>query len=181
MEYRPNTPPRVVKAISAASMWLVQRSWQFPLENGELYAWALEVWFILARPRPPPPPRPFHEAFFSGSIKTGRGNPYNFPHNSFRWTNGTSAGSCGNYNSSSEFGLKNVFKIVASVNGIIPAKEYSDMLLNQRCFGKSVPLDVIHLDLNCRDCVFPYWSSPALTLAMELLALSKFHAIRLLR
>lgn len=149
LKWDKNAAPGVKQVILKAIHWLLLESHKFPKEN----------------------------AFFSGSIKTGDGNPFYFPHNSFRWINGTKAGSCEDFSGVGDIGAENVFKLTIGVEGFMNDDEFNYRVDNQKCFGKSVPKNLFSYGLNCKGCVFPYWSSPALTNAMELLALAKAQAL----
>ena len=149
VKFRPELPGNVASVIYKAMNWLLWSAQSFPKQN----------------------------AFFSGSIKTGNANPYYFPHNSFKWLNGTSAGKCSDYKNVTQLGLIELNSIAAGVEGVIEESEYSAMLHDFECFGKKPSDDMIKLDLNCKNCVFPYWSSPALTESMEMLALAKFKSV----
>ncbi|KAI3653490.1 hypothetical protein MP228_001437 [Amoeboaphelidium protococcarum] len=118
---------------------------------------------------------PKENAFFSASIKTAETTPVSFPHNSFKWLNGTDAGPCSKFSNPFEFGILNVARVVASVSGYIEEDKYQDMIKNQVCFGNHVPENLNSANLST--ALFPYWSSPALTNSMQLLTLAKYEAI----
>jgi hypothetical protein len=149
LKWEKDTPMRVRNTIATAVSWLVSEAQSYPKDN----------------------------AFFSGSIKLGAATPLYFPHNSFRWMNGTSAGQCSNYSNSLELGADGIFNLVVSMTGVISESEYLEKIDRQTCFGQKVPKALFELDLNCDGCVFPYWSSPVLTEAMELLALVKYQSL----
>jgi hypothetical protein len=103
--------------------------------------------------------------------------PYYLPHNEFRWINGTSLGKCSNYPNTTAIGnFKQLTRVVTSMTGVVPEEQYETWLKTFKCFGEPVALDLLEADLNCKECVFPYWSSPALTDALTLLALAKYEA-----
>lgn len=149
LHWLPDTPAKVYSVILKAKHWLLRESWRFSKQN----------------------------AFFSGSIKIGPVTPFSFPHNDFRWTNGTSLGPCSQYKSVGEIGgVKKIGLVVASVKGLIADEEYDEMRQSHECFGEKFPEWAATVDLNCKECVFPFWSSPALTNAMTLLAQSKLQS-----
>eukprot|EP00743_Colponemidia_sp_Colp-15_P010328 GILK01011361.1.p1 GENE.GILK01011361.1~~GILK01011361.1.p1 ORF type:complete len:665 (-),score=79.15 GILK01011361.1:71-2065(-) len=105
-------------------------------------------------------------AFFSGSVKSDRGEPFIFPSNHMQ-TVFVHKLDC---NSS----LSNPSAVVIGVSGMITQEDYA-ILLNSTCFGKSVP--TADPGFNCASCIAPYWSSESLADAAALLALSKWRAL----
>eukprot|EP00742_Colponemidia_sp_Colp-10_P006691 GILJ01007172.1.p1 GENE.GILJ01007172.1~~GILJ01007172.1.p1 ORF type:complete len:666 (+),score=82.46 GILJ01007172.1:34-2031(+) len=107
-------------------------------------------------------------AFFSGSVKSDRGEPFIFPSNYMQTLSGDKL----DCNSS----LSNPSRVVIGVSGMIARDDYS-LLLNSTCFGKSVP--TVDPGFNCPSCTAPYWSSETLADAAALLALTKWSALKL--
>lgn len=103
-------------------------------------------------------------AFFSGSVKSAESVPFFYPSNYKQAYNG-SVITCDSPVSEASTDL------IIGVSGVIPEIQYN-VLLSTPCFGMSPP--VADPGSNCASCAFPYWSSPALTDATALLALSKF-------
>lgn len=103
--------------------------------------------------------------FFSGSVKSPSFSlPFGYPSNFHTWLNGTTV-SCSYQPDSSSVDL------VSSMSGYVSPSAY-DKLLNGTCFGLKVPTE--YPGMNCAECTFPFWSSPALTHAAATAALSKF-------
>lgn len=148
LQLRTDIDPQLEFIVQRAIAWILEQSHRSPKEN----------------------------AFFSGSIKNSASNPYNFPHNTFRHVDGSDWGKCSNYNSSAQLGLRNLGLIAAAMTGVVNETEYQTMIREQRCFGQPVPIEQASQSLNCEGCVYPYWSSPALTNSMTLLALAKYQA-----
>ena len=151
LDWYSDTPISVYRTIERAHNWLKTQAWLYPKEN----------------------------AFFSGSIKVGGVDPFSFPHNNFMLINGTSLGSCSKYSNVTELGgLKTIGLVSASVRGYVDDAQYSKLTKNHVCFGNKFPEWAVTASLNCDKCVFPYWSSPALTESIWLLGQVKFLAIR---
>lgn len=108
---------------------------------------------------------PYENAFFSGSVKSPtHALPFFYPHNLFEKVNGTKL-SC-----SSKLSQSGDSDDIIGVEGVISEATYLDMLAGD-CLGVHVPMD--YPGNNCPSCTFPYWSSPPLTSALQVLALSK--------
>jgi hypothetical protein len=103
--------------------------------------------------------------FFSGSVKSELSLPFYFPQNVFREINSTIDLGC-----KAGVGFDNGSTIIVGVEGNINPNAYISKLADQ-CHGSSVPIS--NAGLNCAMCIFPYWSSPALTNTVEILVLSK--------
>ena len=73
----------------------------------------------------------------------------------------------------SQLGFNSV-EFLPAVQGLIDPSEYEEKLKGE-CFGTGVQIE--NPTYNCPSCSFPYWSSPALTSAFEMLAFAKFDAI----
>jgi hypothetical protein len=67
-----------------------------------------------------------------------------------------------------------VNRLIVAMKGAINHNSYEKLLHEPVCFNKTFPEKRVGQSLNCDDCVFPYWSSPALTDSVRLLALSKY-------
>ena len=65
------------------------------------------------------------------------------------------------------------YLISLGVKGFIPTDEY-EVMMNQTYFGGKVQKDFIPFNLS----IFPYWSSPAMTMSVNYLALAKFNSLR---
>eukprot|EP00906_Rhabdomonas_costata_P022301 RCo032227 len=101
--------------------------------------------------------------FFSGSVKGMEELPMFFPGNVLELLNGT------RFSCDSDLGDVPDGKGIFGVRGIIPEEEYQ-VMLNRSCFGVPVPTEFSGYNSGAP---FPYWSSPALTKAATVLALSK--------
>jgi hypothetical protein len=106
---------------------------------------------------------PKENSFFSGSIKGVDGVPFFYPANVYEYLDGTPAG-CDEKANSTSTGL------LVGVSGLMDREIYAEKM-KQKCFGRYVPVEF--KGYNCDGCIFPYWSSPALTAGTTLLALSK--------
>lgn len=101
-------------------------------------------------------------AFFSGSYKGYKSMAYFYPANYFVYLNGTVLDDITD--------LKKAYGgLTDGVQGYIPRQKYEEMK-NQKYFGFDVPKT--KQDFNSQP--FPYWSSPAITYSINLLALSKY-------
>ncbi|KAI3662052.1 hypothetical protein MP638_005500 [Amoeboaphelidium occidentale] len=113
---------------------------------------------------------PKENAFFSASVKNGDSNTFNYPSNFAQFLNGTQV-DChqmkGNWDN-------DVNRLIVAMKGAINHNSYEKLLHEPVCFNKTFPEKRVGQSLNCDDCVFPYWSSPALTDSVRLLALSKY-------
>jgi hypothetical protein len=111
-------------------------------------------------------------------VRSGYSTPFFFPQNDFRLINGTSLGDCSQYKNASDLAaVGGTYNVVASVAGYIPVDKYQKMLNNFECLGQKFDRTKVDVDLNCPGCTFPFWSSNALTNAMELLALTKYDEV----
>jgi hypothetical protein len=107
----------------------------------------------------------YEGAFFSGSYKNIASSPSFFPGNFYKFLNGT-------YLVDHE-SPTDEYLISLGVKGFIPTDEY-EVMMNQTYFGGKVQKDFIPFNLS----IFPYWSSPAMTMSVNYLALAKFNSLR---
>lgn len=105
-------------------------------------------------------------AFFSGSVKSVDSLPFYYPANV---REDLILGSPVPCNGSVNFNL------LAGVRGLMKEDEYEAALNGGKCFGKPVPQTFHGFN---SEGVFPYWSSPTLTRAVTLLALTKAEAVQ---
>jgi hypothetical protein len=103
--------------------------------------------------------------FFSGSVKSEKSLPFYFPQNIFREIDSSKEMGC-----DAVIGMTNGSTIIVGVQNLVDSQTYTAQLAGN-CHGSSVPIS--NSGLNCDHCFFPYWSSPALTSALEVLVLSK--------
>jgi len=109
-------------------------------------------------------------AFFSGSMKSLSTNPFSYPATYSKFLNGTSLDPSkpfppGDSGSS----------LVYAVRGLVNPTQYRDWL-KQRWFGFPVPTTFDGFNTG-GPAPWPYWSSPAMTYAMSLIALSNYVAL----
>eukprot|EP01016_Furgasonia_blochmanni_P056458 TRINITY_DN962_c0_g1_i3.p2 TRINITY_DN962_c0_g1~~TRINITY_DN962_c0_g1_i3.p2 ORF type:complete len:662 (+),score=186.69 TRINITY_DN962_c0_g1_i3:110-2095(+) len=110
-----------------------------------------------------------HEnAFFSGSIKTFTTFPFFYPGNLAFYANGTRFDP-----HTAEFGRTEVNYYM---QGYVQAETYEAML-NETYFGMPVPRVFPGFNAD-KGMGFPYWSSPAITYSMSMLALSKIERVQ---
>eukprot|EP01126_Amoeba_proteus_P060596 TRINITY_DN8029_c0_g1_i8.p1 TRINITY_DN8029_c0_g1~~TRINITY_DN8029_c0_g1_i8.p1 ORF type:complete len:202 (-),score=37.20 TRINITY_DN8029_c0_g1_i8:122-727(-) len=112
---------------------------------------------------------PVENVFFSGSLKSPTFSmPLYFPNNYHSWLNGTEV-SCSFQPTFDSFDL------LVSISGYVDPGQY-ESLEKQTCFGHNIT-DKPYPGMNCEDCTFPFWSSPALTYAAAMSALAKFVSV----
>jgi len=107
----------------------------------------------------------FEGAFFSGSVKSENSNAYFFPGNYYKFLNGTDLKDHTKPDSAQltlSFGVK----------GFVTENEYEE-LLKGVYFGKAPPVDFEPYTMN----IFPFWSSPAMTMSVNYLALCKYRSL----
>jgi len=104
-------------------------------------------------------------AFFSGSVKSESNNEYFFPGNYFKFLNGTELN---DHTKAENVG----FTLTSGMKGFVNEAEYQE-LLKDTYFGLKPPIDFKPYNLN----IFPYWSSPAMTLSVNYLALTKYRSL----
>jgi hypothetical protein len=107
----------------------------------------------------------YEGAFFSGSFKNIASSPSFFPGNFYKFLNGTDL--IDHESPTTEYLLS------LGVKGFISPEEY-DVMMRQIYFGQKVQKDFIPYNLS----IFPYWSSPAMTMSVNYLALAKFNCLR---
>eukprot|EP01016_Furgasonia_blochmanni_P053110 TRINITY_DN853_c0_g1_i10.p1 TRINITY_DN853_c0_g1~~TRINITY_DN853_c0_g1_i10.p1 ORF type:complete len:662 (+),score=259.08 TRINITY_DN853_c0_g1_i10:144-2129(+) len=145
------------KRIGSGRLWLdnVPEAVLYAVKDGEKYLSShIENWDAS-----------LENAFFSGSIKGFGTFPFVYPGNLAYYSNGTTFDP-----------TKVTFETIATdpnyfMKGYVPADEYERML-NQTHFGFPVPRQFTGFNSE-KGIGFPYWSSPAITYSMGLLALSK--------
>ena len=121
---------------------------------------------------------PKENAFFSASAKGQGTSPMYMPHNHASWINGSAlAPGCSQFDDVTKAfaHLDDLSNLTFAVSGYVDREQYARLVSSQACFGKRVPADFESPSI--ANATFPYWSSPALTQALELLALLKAGAI----
>jgi hypothetical protein len=106
-------------------------------------------------------------AFFSGSMKTMGTFPFFFPSNYNSFFNGTLIDPHDD-DSIQRIGIN----MTSGVKGYVSEDEYTKML-NETWYGYEVPTEEQYLN----DKPFPYWSSPSITYAINLLGLAKYRKL----
>lgn len=104
-------------------------------------------------------------AFFSGSIKGNSSDSFSYPYNFMRYLNGSAVLNVSN---------ADFTQISSGISGIVEENLYQQWL-NMTWNGRNVPLSFQGFN----EQAFPYWSSPAMTYALGLMALSKSEKINL--
>lgn len=104
----------------------------------------------------------FENAFFSGSSKSKGSWAYFYPSNFNQYLNGTQI-------EDTTDDSKIAKTLTSGVRGYMPDKEFKKQV-NEIHYGRYVETEFKGYNPN----VFPYWSSPAITHAVNLLGLSKF-------
>lgn len=107
----------------------------------------------------------FEGAFFSGSVKSESSNAIYFPGNYYKFLNGTDLADHSKAGSGD-------FTMSTGVKGFVGEEKYQE-LLKDDYFGKKPPVDFQPYSMN----IFPYWSSPAMTMSVNYLALNKYNAL----
>lgn len=107
----------------------------------------------------------FEGAFFSGSVKSSSSNAVYFPGNYYRFLNGTYLE---DHTKPENVGLT----LSTAVKGFISESDYEAML-KEVYFGQVPPVEFENYTMN----TFPYWSSPAMSMSVNYLALSKFRCL----
>ncbi|KAL6066246.1 hypothetical protein QOT17_009673 [Balamuthia mandrillaris] len=108
---------------------------------------------------------PPSNAFFSGSMKQESSNPFAYPGTYCAFLNGTKWDP-----QSGEF-PEDGARLVFAMKGIVSEEEYAK-LLQQKWFGSSVPKGFS--GFNSDGGGWPYWSSPAMTYSLSILAFSNY-------
>ncbi len=107
----------------------------------------------------------FEGAFFSGSVKSESSNAYYFPANNYKFLNGTDL-----IDHSDPMAFSLNFSL--GVKGYVNEENYQ-IMLKDIYFGKKTPVDFTDYSLD----IFPYWSSSAMTMSVNFLALSKYSSL----
>lgn len=108
----------------------------------------------------------YEGAFFSGSYKSPNTDEYLFPANFFRFLNGTEVT---DHNDVSKLDF---LHLIQAVKGFVDEENYNN-LLKDTYWTFPVPLDYVPFNLD----IFPYWSSPSMTLSVNYLALAKYRSL----
>lgn len=103
-------------------------------------------------------------AFFSGSVKSATSNAVFFPGNFYKYLNGTDL--------SDHSQPISIASLTCGMKGFVSEEEY-EILLKQDYFGQKTPVDFVPFSSS----IFPYWSSPAMTLSINYLALTKYSSL----
>ncbi|KAL4512370.1 hypothetical protein ABPG72_005372 [Tetrahymena utriculariae] len=104
--------------------------------------------------------------FFSGSLKNNASNQMFMPSNFNNFANGTSVNP-----HTTVFDWNFLKTLRLAVKGFIPKDQYEQMI-QETWFQEQTPVDFPGYNVG-EGFTFPYWSSPAITYSMSLLALSK--------
>jgi hypothetical protein len=105
-------------------------------------------------------------AFFSGSVKSIESNPWVFPSNYNEYFNHTKVGNITDPLSVSG-------DLVSGIEGYLSEEEYSDMT-KKIYYGNHVPVNFTGVSW----APFAYWSSPSMTLSVNLLGLTKYRTLQ---
>jgi hypothetical protein len=108
-------------------------------------------------------------AFFSGSVKGLTSLPFFYPANVHRYSNGTEL----NPQNATERDIKN--DMAYHVKGFISMSEYRK-LVQKSWFRVPTPTQFTGFNEGT-GFTFPFWSSPAITKAMTMAAMSKFQVL----
>lgn len=112
---------------------------------------------------------PSENVFFSGSMKSPVYSlPFNYPHNFLKQVNGSTL------DCSAEITFVGGSSLLVGVRGVIPESEYLAKLAGS-CHGRTAAIS--YGGSNCESCIFPFWSAPSLTNALEVLVMSKLKSL----
>merc|ERR1712093_522556 len=110
-------------------------------------------------------------AFFSGSEKGDSTFPFAYPGTYSFYRNGTYL----NPLTTTDLDMDSGFNLVYAMRGVSPLKTY-EQFIDLKWWGYSTPKEFT--GFNDPNSPWPYWSSPAMTHAMSLIALANFQALQ---
>lgn len=111
-------------------------------------------------------------AFFSGSMKGDTTAPWSYPATYSHLRNGTALDPI---TGALPDDAQDWFNLVYGMKGVVPDSTYRKMT-DLKWWGNSTPKQF--LGFNAPGSAWPYWSSPAMTYAMSLIALANFQALQ---